>query len=104
VATSRQRAPTRRATSSANSNRPSIIPMDGRPHPGPNIRSRLGDSRGRWSVIRWLSIRNFSSKALGGRRHRGPSSRSFELSWCRGFWQDRRRHRSREAHFENVDR
>jgi hypothetical protein len=25
-----------------------IIPMDGRPHLRPNIRSRLGDSRGRW--------------------------------------------------------
>jgi hypothetical protein len=25
-----------------------IIPMDGRPHPGQNIRQRLGDSRGRW--------------------------------------------------------
>jgi hypothetical protein len=25
-----------------------IIPMDGRPHLGPNIRTRLGDSRGRW--------------------------------------------------------
>jgi hypothetical protein len=25
-----------------------IIPIDGRPHLGPNIRSRLGDARGRW--------------------------------------------------------
>jgi hypothetical protein len=25
-----------------------IIPLDGRPHVGPNIRQWLGDSRGRW--------------------------------------------------------
>ena len=25
-----------------------IVPLDGRPHPGPGIRSYLGDSRGRW--------------------------------------------------------
>ena len=25
-----------------------IVPLDGRPHPGPAIRSHLGDSRGRW--------------------------------------------------------
>src|SRR6202171_4827106 len=25
-----------------------VIPLDGRPHPGPNIRSYMGDSRGHW--------------------------------------------------------
>ena len=25
-----------------------IVPLDGRPHPGPAIRSHLGDSRGHW--------------------------------------------------------
>src|SRR5678815_958869 len=25
-----------------------IIPMDGSPHPGPNVRSYMGDARGRW--------------------------------------------------------
>jgi len=25
-----------------------IVPLDGRPHPGPSIRSHLGDSRGHW--------------------------------------------------------
>jgi hypothetical protein len=41
-----------------------IIPMDGRPHPGPNIRLRLGDSRGRWeSNALVIDTTNFSSKS-----------------------------------------
>jgi len=41
-----------------------IIPMDGRPHLGPDIRSLLGDSRGRWeghSLV--IDTTNFSSKS-----------------------------------------
>ena len=41
-----------------------IIPMDGRPHLGQNIRLRLGDSRGRWdgnALV--IDTTNFSPKS-----------------------------------------
>ena len=49
-----------------------IIPMDGRPHLTPNIRLRLGDSRGRWegnALV--IDTTNFSAKSnfMGSSEH-----------------------------------
>jgi hypothetical protein len=41
-----------------------IIPLDGRPHAGPSIRSYQGDSRGRWEGNTLVvDVTNFSPKA-----------------------------------------
>jgi hypothetical protein len=49
-----------------------IIPMDGRPHLDPNIRLRLGDSRGRWEgytlVIDTTNF-SFDSNFMGSSEH-----------------------------------
>jgi len=49
-----------------------IIPMDGHPHPGPGIRQRLGDSRGRWEANALvIDTTNFSPRSnfMGSSEH-----------------------------------
>jgi hypothetical protein len=47
-----------------------IIPLDGRPHVGPQIRQWLGDSRGRWDgrtlVVETTNFQDISDRAISG--------------------------------------
>jgi hypothetical protein len=53
-----------------------IIPLDGRPHAGPNIRSYMGDSRGRWEgntlVVETTNFYDKKTSVQGGNGGAGP--------------------------------
>ena len=57
-----------------------IIPLDGRPHPGPGNRQWMGDSRGRWEGHTLVvETTNFSEKTNPGGLGFGPSTNRIPL-------------------------
>ena len=59
-----------------------IIPLDGRPHPGPSIRSYMGEPRGRWDGSTLVvETRNFNGRtgSYGRNANGNPTSEALTL-------------------------